>query len=137
MFELLDGLEFPAAERDRAAAAALSAPALVGEMGQAARPSRLHAALAGQGLETVALAGALGSDPAIDDGADAADAARRWLDSLRHVRLTITGEDLLAAGIPQGPQIGQRLAHALARRLDGELENGRDAELRAALEALP
>jgi hypothetical protein len=51
------------------------------------------------------------------------------------VGLAITGEDLLSAGIPAGPEIGRRLAAALTRRLDGELPEGREAELRAALEA--
>ena len=40
----------------------------------------------------------------------AAPNARRWLDELRHVRLEITGDDLLAAGVPQGP--GDRRAPA-------------------------
>jgi tRNA nucleotidyltransferase (CCA-adding enzyme) len=75
-------------------------------------------------VEAVALAGALG----------AADAARRWLAEVRGVRLQITGDDLLAAGVPGGPEIGRRLSAALDRRLDGELAPGREAELRAALE---
>ena len=60
------------------------------------------------------------------------DNARRWLDELRHVRLEIDGRDLLAAGIPEGPEIGARLARALDRKLDGEV-SGRDEELAAAL----
>jgi len=59
--------------------------------------------------------------------------ARRWLDELRHVRLQITGDDLLAAGIPEGPEIGARLQRALDRKLDGEV-SGREPELAAALE---
>ena len=55
---------------------------------------------------------------------------------MRPVRLQITGEDLLAAGVAPGPEIGRRLTAALARKLDGKLEAGRDAELRAALDAL-
>ncbi len=49
------------------------------------------------------------------------------------MRLAITGQDLIAAGIPSGPEIGRRLALALERRLDGELRDGRDAEIEAAL----
>ena len=37
--------------------------------------------------------------------------------------------------VPQGPELGRRLALTLARRLDGELAPGRDAELAAALAA--
>jgi tRNA nucleotidyltransferase (CCA-adding enzyme) len=48
------------------------------------------------------------------------------------VRLEISGDDLLAAGIPAGPAIGAGLQGALERKLDGELRPGRDAELEAA-----
>jgi tRNA nucleotidyltransferase (CCA-adding enzyme) len=49
------------------------------------------------------------------------------------VRLEIDGRDLLAAGVPEGPEIGARLARALDRKLDGEA-SGREQELAAALE---
>jgi tRNA nucleotidyltransferase (CCA-adding enzyme) len=58
------------------------------------------------------------------------------LEDLRHVALEIDGDDLLAAGVPQGPQIGERLQRALDRKLDGEV-SGRDEELAAALAELP
>jgi tRNA nucleotidyltransferase (CCA-adding enzyme) len=51
------------------------------------------------------------------------------------VRLEIDGSDLLAAGLQEGPEIGTRLQRALELRLDGRLAPGREAELRAALEA--
>jgi tRNA nucleotidyltransferase (CCA-adding enzyme) len=61
-----------------------------------------------------------------------------WLDRYaaewRHVALEITGEDLLAAGIPEGPAIGRGLEAALSGKLDGEL-SGRDQELDVALAA--
>jgi len=74
-------------------------------------------------VEAVAMAGARGD-------ADAED----WLRRGRHVRLAITGDDLIAAGVPRGPEVGRRLAAALAAKRAGEVE-GREAELRAALEA--
>ena len=59
-----------------------------------------------------------------------------WLDDYaetwRHVRLEITGEDLLAAGIVEGPAVGEGLEAALSGKLDGELY-GRDEELEIAL----
>jgi tRNA nucleotidyltransferase (CCA-adding enzyme) len=88
------------------------------------RPSAVAARLRGEPVEAVAVAGARG---------DAAT-ARRWLAQWRHVGLEIDGRDLLEAGLPQGPEVGRRLAAVLARRLDGELPPGRDAELQAALE---
>jgi tRNA nucleotidyltransferase (CCA-adding enzyme) len=100
------------------------APQLAAAMTAARRPSALARVLRGVPAEAAALAGTHG---------DAAAAARRWLDDLRHVELEIGGADLLAAGLPAGPAIGTRLAAALDRRLDGDLAPGRDAELAAAL----
>jgi tRNA nucleotidyltransferase (CCA-adding enzyme) len=61
-----------------------------------------------------------------------------WLDRYagewRHVRLGITGDDLMASGVPEGPAIGQGLEAALSGKLDGEL-SGRDEELKIALAA--
>jgi tRNA nucleotidyltransferase (CCA-adding enzyme) len=120
---LLAALDFTAAERavlrdaERADELAAAARAAV-------RPSELARVLRGVPVEAVALAGAAG----------AAVEARRWLDGLRGVRLAIGGDDLISAGVPEGPEIGRRLEAALARRLDGELAAGRQAELAAALE---
>ncbi len=58
----------------------------------------------------------------------------RYVDEWRTVRLEISGADLLAAGIPQGPAIGHGLEAALRAKLDGGAPS-RDDELRIALEA--
>ena len=59
-----------------------------------------------------------------------------WLDRYaadwRHIRLEITGEDLLAEGVPEGPAIGRGLEAALSGKLDGEISS-REEELRIAL----
>jgi len=128
---LLDDLEFTAGERDRIVGSAITAPLLVGRLERASTPSQLAEAARPGTLEAVALAAALGDG---QGRSEAADAARRWIADLRHVRLAITGEDLLAAGIAAGPEIGRRLELALRRKLDGELDGGREAELSAALE---
>jgi tRNA nucleotidyltransferase (CCA-adding enzyme) len=122
---LLNRLEFPAGERDRVAAAAAAVPELIELLPDAPTPSALAALAGAVPLEGVALAGALSES--------AAPAARRWLAELRGVRLRIDGADLLAAGIPEGPEIGARLRATLRRRLDGELSDERDTQLRAAL----
>jgi tRNA nucleotidyltransferase (CCA-adding enzyme) len=61
-----------------------------------------------------------------------------WLDRYaaewRHVGLEITGADLLAEGVPEGPGVGRGLEAALSGKLDGEI-SGRDEELRIALAA--
>lgn len=116
----LDHLQFPAPDRDVVASASrwvTGAP-----LRAAGRPSEIARAARGAPVEAVALAGGPN--------------ARAWIDELRHVRLEIGGEDLLAAGVPEGPEIGARLQHALDLRLDGEIA-GREAELRAALEETP
>jgi tRNA nucleotidyltransferase (CCA-adding enzyme) len=113
----LDAMSFPASDRDVVAAASRAG------VGAPLRAARTNAEIAraarGAPVEAVALTGG--------------ENARRWIDDLRHVRLEITGDDLLAAGVPEGPELGERLRRALDRKLDGELD-GRDAELAAALE---
>jgi len=58
----------------------------------------------------------------------------RYVEKWRYVRLEIDGNDLLAAGVPEGPAVGRGLAEALRAKLDGEVE-GREEELRAAIAA--
>jgi tRNA nucleotidyltransferase (CCA-adding enzyme) len=79
---------------------------------------------------------AAGADPGVLLVARAAGGfwIERYVREWKDVRLEISGDDLLAAGIPRGPAIGAGLAAALDRKLDGELA-GREAELAAALEA--
>jgi tRNA nucleotidyltransferase (CCA-adding enzyme) len=122
---LLERLEFTAAERDRVADAAVAAPVLIDALPAAASPSQLRATVRRVPPEGVALAGAL--------SAAAEGPARCWLGELREVRLRIGGEDLLVAGVPQGPEIGRRLEETLRMRLDDELPDEHEAQLRAAL----
>lgn len=119
---LLADLDFPASER-AVLRACVAADELALAANAATRPSELARVLRGVPVEAAAIAGA----------AQAGAAVRRWLHELRPVRLAITGDDLIAAGVPEGPEIGRRLEATLDRRLDGELERGRDAELSAAL----
>jgi tRNA nucleotidyltransferase (CCA-adding enzyme) len=112
----LDHLQFTGPDRDVVAAASrwvTGAP-----LRAAGTPSEIARAARGAPVEAIALAGG--------------DNARRWLEQLRHIQPAITGDDLLAAGVPEGPEIGRRLARALDARLD-ERAVGRDAELAAAL----
>jgi tRNA nucleotidyltransferase (CCA-adding enzyme) len=131
---LLDRLAFAAADRDRVVAAVLALPGLLRELPASSQPSHLYGLAAGAPIEAVALAGALGEAEGDGNAAQVRANAERWLRELRHVRVQINGDDLIAAGVPQGPEIGRRLRTVLERRLDGELAEGREAELRAALE---
>jgi tRNA nucleotidyltransferase (CCA-adding enzyme) len=122
--ELLDRLGFDARDRDVIAGVALRADSVVGALDAAGRPSQIAEALAGAPPELVAVVGALGP----------VEKARAWLERLRHVRLAIDGDDLVEAGVPEGPAVGAGLRAALAAKLDGAV-SGRDAELDCALGA--
>jgi tRNA nucleotidyltransferase (CCA-adding enzyme) len=106
---------------------AVAAPdRLAHEMASAQRPSEQWRLLRRRSPQAVALAGA------VEGRATAV--ARAWLGTLRHARLQIGGDDLLHAGVPEGPEIGARLEAALMRKLDGEVAS-REEELAAALDA--
>ena len=120
----LADLGLPAARRDAVSRAARVAPRLATELrGRAHTPSELAALLRREPPEALALALALQAPP---------DDVLRWVGELRDVRLEITGDDLTAAGVPEGPGLGRALEQTLARKLDG-LVRGRDEELEQAL----
>ena len=120
----LEALAFAAAPRDAILAAVSHAPALAAQLSATQRSSEIAEAAAAAPAELVALAGALG-----DAGGRA---AQLWLEELRHVRLEISGDDLVAAGGTPGPAIGAGLRAALSARLDGRA-SGRDEQLAEAL----
>ena len=61
-----------------------------------------------------------------------------WLDhymtAWRKIELEISGDDLIAAGVEQGPAIGRGLRAARNKKLEGEID-GREEELATALAA--
>ncbi len=128
---LLDALEVQSATRERVIASAFGVEERAAALVRDPSASELHALFAGLPPEAVALAAAFAARSV--PGAERT--AHAWFDRVRHVTLAIDGRDLLAAGVPEGPEIGRGLARALARKLDGELGEDRDAELAAALEA--
>jgi tRNA nucleotidyltransferase (CCA-adding enzyme) len=82
--------------------------------GRRVRPSEVDEALAAA-PETAALAAWLRGRPR---------ARRRiqwYLESGRAVRARLSGEDLLALGVPRGPRVGEALGMLRRRRLDGDL----------------
>ena len=124
LVRLLDATAFEAEDRDAIVASAARADELARALAVAQAPSQIAAAAADAPAELVALAGALGPERQ----------AREWLETLRHVRLSINGRDLLAAGVPEGPAIGRGLRAALAAKLDRRA-SGREQELAEALSA--
>jgi tRNA nucleotidyltransferase (CCA-adding enzyme) len=121
---LLHTLAFEAPDRQTIIAAATRSPTLARELERAGQPSEIADAVGDAGPELVALAGALGPERA----------AREWLGELRHVGLEIGGDDLIEAGVREGPAIGVGLHAALSAKLDGRA-TGAEAELREALQA--
>ncbi|MFL5867491.1 MAG: hypothetical protein ACJ766_10385, partial [Thermoleophilaceae bacterium] len=121
----LDELGLTAGRREAALRAAASGPQLARDLRGELASSRLYELLAREPPEALALALALGA---------ASEPVLRWVSELSSVRLEIGGEDLMAAGVPEGPAVGRGLEAALRRKLDGEV-SGREEELQAALEA--
>src|SRR6202043_2045041 len=117
---LADRFEFPAETRERVLSVAFDAPELAHAIERARRPSELREALEGSYVEAVAVAGALGARRSPEIRLR----AQRWLAELRDVRLEIGGDDLLAAGVPWGPEIGRRGSDALEIAPDGGLAGG-------------
>lgn len=63
-----------------------------------------------------------------------ADWLDHYLTSWRKIRLEIDGDDLIAAGVEQGPAIGRGLRAARHKKLEGEI-SGHEEELATALAA--
>jgi tRNA nucleotidyltransferase (CCA-adding enzyme) len=122
--EQLNDLGFTAADRDAIIEAATQAPALARRLRTASSSSEIARAVGSAGAGTVALASALGPP----------DPAQRWLTHLRHLSLEITGADLLAAGVAEGPTLGSALAAARDALLDGHAPD-RATQLAVALRA--
>jgi tRNA nucleotidyltransferase (CCA-adding enzyme) len=114
----LDALGFPARERSIVVAAARFLEPLDGASD--ADLWRALRRLPDEAAEAVAAA-----------GGPAAAGARRWLDDVRHRRLAITGDDLVAAGL-SGPAVGAALERATVAMLDGAAPD-RESQLAAAL----
>jgi tRNA nucleotidyltransferase (CCA-adding enzyme) len=95
--------------------------------GRALRPHEAHRELAALSGEELLWLMATGSEKV-------RGWVRRDLTELRHLHLEIAGRDLLAAGYPPGPAIGEALRATRDARLDGEI--GPPQELAYALERL-
>ena len=121
----LADLNLLAEERDAASRAARVADRIAQALREREHtPSELRALVAREPAEALALALALHapSEPIL-----------RWVTDLRDVGLEISGDDLLAAGVPEGPAVGRALEETLRRKLDG-LVSGREDELETALQ---
>lgn len=119
----LDAMGFTAVER-RAILEARGAQAMARLLAGAKSNSEIARTVGSSGIETVALASSHG----------APSPSRTWLQDLRHLSLDITGDDLIANGIRQGPAIGEALAAARDALYDGAAPD-RESQLQVALKA--
>jgi tRNA nucleotidyltransferase (CCA-adding enzyme) len=120
---LLDRLALTRQERDRVSRAAEIGGHMTHRLRGDLADSEIHSLLHGEPLETLAVTLAWGAP---------GGPVLRYLSDLRGVRLEVTGDDLVTAGVPQSPALGRALEETLKRKLDGEV-SGRDDELALAL----
>ena len=120
----VEDLHLGRAERDAVMRAARKGPQLASMLSPDLPPSAVHALLSCEPPEAlaVALAGGAPAEPVL-----------RYVADMRGTRLEITGDDLLAAGVPESPAIGRALARTLELKLDGRV-SGREEELRTAVQ---
>ena len=62
------------------------------------------------------------------EDAAARGAMERYLAELRYVAPTLSGSDIMALGVPEGPLVGKALEALLSARLDGEVLTRLDEE---------
>ena len=120
--ELVERLDLPAAERDRAVRAAESARGMAAKLNSPHTPSELYDLLSGEPPETLALALAFGAP---------GEMVLSFVTGLRDAKLDIDGNDLIAEGLAPSPAIGAALSETLRLKLDGEVST-REEQLRAA-----
>jgi tRNA nucleotidyltransferase (CCA-adding enzyme) len=120
---LLDRLALTRHERDRVSRAAEVGGHLAHRLATGMADSQIHDLLHGEPPETLAVALAWGAP---------GEPVLRYVSRVGGVRLEVTGDDLVAAGVPESPALGDALAETLRRKLDGEV-SGREEELAMAL----
>ena len=119
----LEDLHLQANDRDAVLRAARKAPGLAETLKAATTASAIHALLHCEPPELLALALAVGAPREI---------VERFTTEIATVRLEITGDDLIAAGVPESPLLGKALDETLKAKLEGDV-SGREAELEHAL----
>ena len=65
-------------------------------------------------------------------GEQAAANLQLYLSTLRHAATSLTGDDIIALGVPQGPQVGHLLRQLLDARLDGSVTSKQQEQELAA-----
>jgi tRNA nucleotidyltransferase (CCA-adding enzyme) len=85
-------------------------------------PSRVYKIIHGCSLTAI-------ESNALGAGSEtAAEHIELYLNVLRYVNPTLTGEDLLKLGVPKGPRIKEVLQRLREARLDGKIDSKKDEE---------
>jgi tRNA nucleotidyltransferase (CCA-adding enzyme) len=134
MRDFITDLQLPSGVGERVFGAAVSARFVVDSVDEAGTTPDLLELTDGTPIESLALAAAV-RDMEDGPGSYGRGLIEDWLREQRYVALQITGDDLIAAGIPEGPEVGLRLEESYRLLLEARIEPGRETELRAALEA--
>ncbi|MGH2879752.1 MAG: hypothetical protein ACRDK4_09140 [Solirubrobacteraceae bacterium] len=134
MREFIADLQLPSGAGEQVYGAAVSARFVIDSVDETGTTADLIELTDGTPIESLALAAAMCD---MEDGPDSYGRGliEDWLREQRHVALQVTGDDLIAAGIPEGPEVGLRLEESYRLLLEERIEPGRETELRAALEA--
>lgn len=127
-------LQLPSGNGRRAFGVAVSAAFAIDHVDGADTTGELLELTIGTPVESLALAAAV-CDMEDGPGSYGRRIIEDWLRERRHIALQVTGDDLIAAGVPEGPEVGVRLEESYRLLVEERIEPGRDTELRAALEA--
>jgi tRNA nucleotidyltransferase (CCA-adding enzyme) len=127
-------LQLPSGVGERVFGAAVSACFAIDSVDEAGTTPDVLELTDGTPIESLALAAAV-RDMEDGPGSYGRSLIEDWLREQRHVALQVTGDDLIAAGVPEGPEVGLRLEESYRLLLEERIEPGRETELRAALEA--
>ena len=116
------GAEWSRVVRDTAAVREL-----LPSLGSDLAPSGVYRLLHGRHEAAVSAAAAarrgMGSRLHGNDERAAANYLRLYLSRLRHVSTSLSGGDIVAMGVPEGPRVGEVLRELLDARLDGVVES--------------
>lgn len=131
-YRWLDDLQLARRDVEVIAQAAALPDSLVRESESLDSARELHNLLSPAPVEAVVVA--LADAP---KGSSSATNLRRFLTELRHVELSINGDDLAGLGLPESPAVGRILDAVLGLKLEGSVKSAEDerAAARGMIEA--
>ncbi len=107
---------FVSNEDKESIAAGIELPQQFGTLREMPSRKHIYAQLQGHSEPTLAIAACLAAP-----GSSLRRSIKLYLEELRNVRVSVSGNDLLKMGFPQGPQIKEALCRLQEERLDGNI----------------